>query len=308
MSFDLESLASMALFARVVQARSFTAAAAQSGIAKSAVSRRIAGLEQRLGVELLRRSTRKLALTDEGLRFYEHCKKILEAASAAEDAVSAASEVIRGKIRISAPVTFSRMYLVQALAAFLREHPEVEIDLVLDDRFVDVIEGGFDLILRIGRLKDASFVARRIATDRIVVVAAPSYLERAGIPQTPEDLVNHNCLRYTLVPASGEWRFRGDAIPVHGNLDVNDGATLVQAAIAGLGLTVVPMFMVASDVAAGRLVLVLEEHRRGEIGIHAVTAQGKGLPRRTRALLDFLSKWFEDRCWEALRERAPQPD
>ena len=302
MAFDLEQLVDLALFARVVELRSFTAAAAQSKIAKSAVSRRITLLERRLGVQLLRRSTRRLALTPEGARFYEHCAKLLEDARAAEQSIATAGSAVRGTLRISAPVTFSQMHLTHALAAFLTQHPEAEIQLVTDDRFVDVVEGGFDLVVRIARLASASFVARRLAADRLVVCGAPAYLATRGRPQAPADLAQHNCLHYELVPRADEWRFRTDrgreAMPVRGNFSATDGTVLREAALAGVGLVVLPYFMVAPDVAAGRLELVLEASRRADIGIYGVVARARGLPLRTRALLDFLSRWFAHVDWE----------
>jgi DNA-binding transcriptional LysR family regulator len=300
-AFDLERLVDLALFARVVEGRSFTAAAALSGIAKSAVSRRIALLEGRLGVQLLRRTTRRLSVTPEGARFYEHCARVLESARAAEQAVAGAEKVVRGSIRVSAPVTFSQMFLVNAVAAFLREHREVEIQLVTDDRFVDVVEDGFDLVVRIARLADASFVARRLAADRLVVVGAPSYLDERGRPATPEELVHHECLHYELVPRAAEWRFRGPegplSVPVRGSLSATDGTVLVRAALAGLGLVVVPSFMVAADVAAGKLEVVLTSARRAEMGIFGVVSSARGLPLRTRALLDHLARWFGRPDW-----------
>jgi DNA-binding transcriptional LysR family regulator len=209
MPFDLERIVDLALFARVIEHRSFSEAARRSGIAKSAVSRRIGLLEQRVGVRLVRRTTRSLHLTPEGARFYEHCAQVLASARSAEDAVAGAEKTLRGRIRLNAPVTFAQMHLTRELAAFQIEHPEVEIELVTDDRFVDVVAAGFDLVIRIARLKDASFVARRLAVDRLVLVGAPSYLARAGRPRDPDDLVHHNCLHYGLVSQAGEWDFGG---------------------------------------------------------------------------------------------------
>jgi DNA-binding transcriptional LysR family regulator len=299
-AFDLDRIASYALFARVVQLQSFTAAAKQSGIAKSAVSTRIRDLEERLGVQLLRRTTRKLALTEEGVRFYEHCARVLESASAADSVIAGAGDAVRGPIRVSAPVTFAQMHLGAACAEFLRAHPEVQIELRTDDRMSDVVEGGFDLIVRVGRLDTGSFVARKLATDRLVVCAAPSYLAQRGRPSSPEDVVHHECLHYSLVPMRAEWRFRGAkgplAIPVAGSFSASDGTVLREAALAGLGLAVLPSFMIARDLEARRLELVLEGHRRAEIGVFAITATRK-LPARTRALVDFLGRRFAKPPW-----------
>ena len=306
MSFDLDRLGSYALFARVVQLQSFTAAAAQSGIAKSAVSARIRELEKHLGTQLLRRSTRKLALTSDGLRFYEHCAALLETAAAAERAIGDVEGALRGSLRISAPVTLAQLTLAQALAAFSREHPSLELRLSADDRYADVVADGFDLIVRVGRLERGSFVARRLASDRLVVCGAPSYLERVGRPEVPADLVHHNCLHYELVPMQAEWRFRGAeggyAVPVRGTFSATDGTVLREAAVAGLGLVVLPSFMIARELAAGQLEVLLEKHRRAELGIYAITA-GRPIPRRTRTLVDFLAKWLSREDWAMGRAR-----
>ena len=295
----LDQLPSLALFARLVQLGSFTRVAAEAGLAKSAVSKRIAGLERALGVQLLRRSTRKLAPTEEGLAFYEHCARVLESAGAAYRAVEGANELARGPLRVSAPVTLSQMRLGDACAAFLAAHPEIDLQLHADDRLVDVVEGGFDVTIRVGRLPEASFVAKKLATDRLIVCASPAYLLRAGRPQTPSDLVAHNCLHYTLVPLAGEWRFRGPSgpysVPVRGNFSTSDGTVLRTAALAGLGIVVLPQFMVADDVAAGRLELLLEGARRAQIGIYAITAHGRRLPKRVRLFIDFLARSFRER-------------
>jgi DNA-binding transcriptional LysR family regulator len=286
----------MVLFAEVVQHRSFSEAARRAGLAKSAVSTRIRQLEERLGVRLLVRTTRKLALTDDGLRYYEHCAAIRASVEAAERAVAGAGTEPRGPLRINAPVTFAQMYLTDAIAAFLVRHPGIELHLSTDDRIVDVVEGGFDVVVRITRLRDSSLVARRLATDRLVIAAAPAYLAARGTPTRPEALVGHNCLHYDLVPRAAEWRFRGAggplAVPVTGSFTTTDGTVLRRAALAGLGLAVLPHFMVAADLAAGRLALVLEGARRAEIGIHAVYASRRQLPARTRLLLDHLAAWF----------------
>jgi DNA-binding transcriptional LysR family regulator len=307
MKAPYEDLTSMALFAEVVQHRSFSTAARELGLAKSAVSKRVSLLEERLGVRLLTRTTRKLALTEDGVRYYEHCAALLAAAHAAEDAVAGASTATRGTLRINAPVAFAHLFLAQALAAFLDRHRDVEIELTTDDRIVDVIEGGFDVVVRIQRLADSSLVARRLATDRLVVCGSPAYLDKHGRPQTPAELIGHNCLHYSLVSRAGEWRFRGKGrvdleIPTRGNLSASDGATLRHAAAAGLGLAVVPLFMAAADVADGRLELVLEDARRAEIGIYAVYASRRQLPARTRLLLDHLATWFAAPDWR-LRPR-----
>ena len=308
MRTPLEDLASMALFASVVQQRSFSAVARERGMAKSAVSKRVSQLEERLGVRLLTRTTRKLSLTEDGVRFYEHCAALLAAADAAEEAMAGASTEARGRVRINAPISFSQLYLPGALAGFLVAYPDVHVELSSADTFVDVVEGGYDLVIRISQLADSSLVARKLSADRLVVVGAPAYLEQHGRPRTPADLIAHNCIHYMLVPLAGEWRFR-DAnrqpyvVPVRGNLECSDGLTVRQAAIAGIGLGVLPRFMVERAVSEGQLEIVLDGTRRAEVGIYAMFASRKQLPVRTKLLLDHLSAWFADPDW---RLRAAQ--
>lgn len=301
MRVPLDDLASMALFAQVVQARSFSAAAQTAGLAKSAVSKRIARLEERLGVRLLTRTTRKLSLTPEGLRFYEHCAQLVSAADAAEESVSSASRLARGRLTVNAPVTFAQMYLGAPIAAFLQRYPEIELDVSTDNRVIDLVEGGFDVVLRISRLTESSLVTRRLAEDRLVLCAAPSYLERHGEPQSPDELLRHNCLHYALVPRGGEWRFRGSdgpyEVPTSGNFSTTDGSLLREAAVAGLGLVVLPSFMVSRELADGRLKSVLPAHRRGRIGLYAVLATRRQLPLRTRLFIEHLAAHFAEPRW-----------
>jgi DNA-binding transcriptional LysR family regulator len=297
----LADLTSLALFAQVVQSRSFSAAARQAGLAKSAVSKRISLLEERLGVRLLTRTTRKLSLTGEGLRFYEHCAALIAAADAAEESVSAASQTARGRLRVNAPVTFSQLYLGPPIAAFLERYPEIDLELSTENRLVDVVEDAYDVVIRISRLREDSLVARRLAEDRLVVCAAPSYLQRRGEPRRPDDLVGHNCLHYTLVPRAGEWRFRGEggplAVPTTGNFSTSDGSLLREAALAGLGIAVLPFSMVADELRAGGLLPVLADHRRGRVGIYAVFASRKQLALRTRLFIDHLVRHFAEPPW-----------
>jgi DNA-binding transcriptional LysR family regulator len=299
----VDQVGSLALFARVVQHRSFSAAAREAGLAKSAVSRRIAELERALGVRLLHRTTRTLSLTEEGIRVHEHARALVASADAVQDVVGVATGAVRGILRLNATVAFSQLYLTNAVVRFLALHPEVEVHLSTDERLVDVVEGGFDVVFRIGRLTDSSLVARRLATDRLVVCASPDYLARAGTPRVPADLLQHACLHYALVPRAAEWRFRQGnrtlEVSTRGAFSCTDGLSLRAALLAGAGLAALPSMLVAEDVAAGRLHLVLEGARHAEFGIHAVTAHRTQVPPRVRALLDFLMTDF--------RAHGPRP-
>ncbi len=302
MTGSLDDILGMAVFARVVEARSFTDAAKRLGLAKSAVSARVARLEESVGVRLLHRTTRKLSLTEEGLAFYERCARLLaaadEAASVAEEAGGAPS----GTLRVTAPLAFSQLHLAPALADFLAANPRVTVDLGAEDRLVDLVADGFDLAIRIGRIKESTLVARKLAGDRLVVCGAPAYLARRGVPRAPADLLRHNCLRYANIPTRLDWRFRdrqGEVaiVPVTGSLIAGNGTVLREAAVAGLGLAVLPSHMIARELAAGQLKPVLTDFRRGEIGIYAVYPNRRHLPAKLRAFVDFLAARFQGARW-----------
>jgi DNA-binding transcriptional LysR family regulator len=287
------------LFAAVVRTGSFSAAALEMGLVKSSVSKRIAALEGALGVKLLRRTTRKVIPTSEGLRVYESAAQVVVAYQAAERALDFAAADNAGIIRISAPVTFAHMFLVESLREFLNNKPKIKIELTTDDRFVDVVTGGFDLVIRIGHLPQGDYTARKLADGRFVICAAPSYLRERGTPARPADLRQHNCLRYRLIAASAEWQFLAEAVhrPIDGNFAVSDGTVLRQAALSGIGLAVLPSFMVERELANGELVEVLEGLRRAKFGIYAVHADGSKLAQRVRKLVEHLVRAFGDRNW-----------
>ena len=302
MTGSLDDILGMAVFARVVEARSFTEAAKRLNLAKSAVSARVGRLEESVGVRLLHRTTRKLSLTEEGLAFYERCARLLAAADEAAAVAEEAGGAPSGTLRVTAPLAFSQLHLAPALAAFLTAQPRVTVDLGAEDRLVDLVAERFDLAIRIGRIKDSTLVARKLAGDRLVVCGAPDYLTRRGVPRTPTDLLRHNCLRYANIPTRLDWRFRDrqgeiSIVPVTGNLVAGNGTVLREAAVAGLGLAVLPSYMVAAELAAGRLRTVLGDYRRGEIGIYAVYPNRRNLPSKLRAFVDFMVERFAGTRW-----------
>jgi DNA-binding transcriptional LysR family regulator len=296
----LDQYPSLVLFAQVVQHRSFSAAAREAGIAKSAVSRRIAELERSLKIRLLQRTTRSLHPTDEGLRIYEQCSALLAAGAAVQDLAGQSVGEVRGLLRVNAPVFFAQTRLGPVIAEYLVRHPQAEVELSTDDRILDVVAGGYDVMLRIGRMKDSSLVARKLASERLVVAGSPEYLARHGEPTEPEQLVDHQCLHYSLISRSDEWRFRrgGRVIPLHlrGRLSSANGRVLVAAAVAGVGLVVIPYFGVEEEVRDGRLKLVLEHARKAEIGIYAMTAHRTHAPARVTAFLQLLAARFRERA------------
>jgi DNA-binding transcriptional LysR family regulator len=301
-------LQDIALFVRVVEGRSFSVAARATGATTSAVSKRIARLEDRLGARLLERTTRKVAPTDAGAAFYARAARILADVDEAEHAVASLGGAPRGTIRVSAPVIFGERHLAPLLPAFLDRYPDVRVDLSLSDRFVDLVEEHFDLALRIGPLAEAALVRVRVGGTASIVVASPSYIARAGRPEEPADLAHHNCLRYSLVTAVREWRFKGPlgemSVPVVGNLEVNHGGAMREAAIAGVGVARLPHFLVADGLAAGSLVALLSEFRLPPLGVHLVYPRGAAPLPKVKAFVETIGGALRNRL-RTINEACP---
>jgi DNA-binding transcriptional LysR family regulator len=266
------------------------------------VSARVSALEDALGARLLQRTTRKLALTPEGLALHEHAARMVAAAD--EAAAAGAGAQPRGLLRVDAPVAFAQDYLAPPIAAYLERHPDVRVEVTMNDRFIDLVSEGVDVTIRIAaRLAGTGLVARKLTTDRTALVAAPAYLARRGTPVVPEDLARHDCLVYSLLKDSVEWTFRARGgkqpmiLPIRARFQASSGALLRAAAVAGMGLAVLPTFMVAQDLAAGRLVRVIDAFAPHPLGIHAAYPQGKRVPAKTRAFVDLLAAWFRTPRW-----------
>ena len=290
----MDRMSAMVVFSRVVETGSFSEAARQLGLSKSAVSKQVTALEQRLGAQLLHRTTRKLSLTEAGRGFYERCTQIVREVEEAERAVIHTQAAPQGLLRVNAPVSFGELALAPALSLFLSRHPDLRVELVLDDRRVDVIEGGFDATIRVAsRLPDSSLIARRVAPVRIVVCGAPDYLARRGVPVAPDELAAHDCLIYAY---RERWRFRGTAgeqtVGVTGRLLANNGDVLREAALAGLGLVQIPSFIVAAELASGALRTVLEPFEEEGAAIWALYSPTRHLSGKVRAFVDFLTERF----------------
>jgi DNA-binding transcriptional LysR family regulator len=293
----LDRVTSMQVFVRVAALGSFSAAARALNLSQTMVTKHVAALEERLGVKLLHRSTRRLVLTEGGRTYLAACERILAEIEEAEASASLDRIEPRGILRLNVPLTFGFRHIAPAIPEFTRLHPAVSFDLGLADRYVDLIEEGLDLAIRIGRLKDSSLVARRLAACRTVVCAAPSYLKEHGTPQTLDDLARHNCLGYTLPSAIGanRWTFGTDGetvVPVQGNLRANNGDALLAAAVAGQGLIYQPTFIVGDGLRDGSLVPVLGGYPTYQLGIHAVLPSGRQAPAKVRTFLAFLTHRF----------------
>jgi DNA-binding transcriptional LysR family regulator len=303
----LDDLVEMRTFVGVAEGRSFSAAARGLGATTSAISKRIAALEAKLGAQLFHRTTRTLALTEAGRVLHERVRRVLAEIDEAERDVVGLADGLRGVLRVSAPVTFGQLHVAPLVADFLLANPEVRVELSLDDRYVDVVAEGFDLAIRAGRMVDSTLIAKKLASDRRVVCAAPAYLERAGVPRTPADLARHNCMRHAYHDASATWTFDGprgrESVVVHGSLRLNHGGAIRAAALRGLGVALLPGFTVDGDVASGALAAVLEDYKLPATAIYAVQPADAHATRKVRALIDFLGAQLPARLGTAAKKR-----
>nr|WP_314873791.1 LysR family transcriptional regulator [uncultured Pseudomonas sp.] len=282
----------MRIFTQVMQAGSFTAAADLLGMSKQSVSRRLMQLEERLGVRLLNRSTRRLDATPLGQQYYESAVRLLGEMQQAEQDISGQTQALRGTLRLSAPLSFAISHLGSLLTEFLQLHAQLIVEIDLSDRAVDLIGEGYDLALRIGTLDDSSLVARRIASIERVYCASPAYLAARGTPLAPEDLREHDCLPYGH-SRQVQWQFKGQgkalqAIAVSGRMRANNGELLRDAAIAGMGVTYLPAFIVEQALADGRLVKLLEAWTPPPLQLSAVYPQHRQIARPVQAFVEFL--------------------
>lgn len=298
----MDNLSGIAVFAQVVEARSFTEAARRLGMSKASVSKQVSRLEERLGARLLNRTTRRLSLTEVGAAFHERCVRIVAEAEEAELAVTRLHAAPRGTLKVDAPVNFGMQYLAPLLPPFMARHPELRVDITFNDRFVDLVDEGYDLAIRIADLPDSSLIARKLAESRAVVCAAPSYWAAHDRPRHPRDLAEHNCFAYSYLSTGNEWRFRGPdgpvSVRVSGNLTANNGDVLRQAAAAGVGVIASPVFMVCDDLRAGNLEPVLAEFEADIRGIYAVYPHNRHLSAKVRAFVDYLVESFDPAPWE----------
>ena len=297
----MDKFQEMRVFAGVVDAGSFVGAADALGMSKAAVSRHVSDLEQRLGVRLMQRTTRKLSLTQEGEVFLARCRDILASIEESEAELSTRAASASGLLKVSVPVSFATQHLAPLWSDFLAAHPRLTLDVHLADRVVDLVDEGFDLAVRIARLPDSSLVSRKLAATRLVLCAAPSYLRRRGTPTHPDDLAAHDVIGYSLLSTPGQWLLQGPDGPVtvkiRPRLWTNNGDTSVAAAVRGAGIDLQPTFLIADELADGRLVQVLPAWQAVELGIYAVYPSRKFVLPKVRALVNFLAASFADAPW-----------
>ncbi|MEQ8357535.1 MAG: LysR family transcriptional regulator [Kiloniellaceae bacterium] len=295
----MDAIEGLPVFVRTVREGSFSAAARALDLTPSAVSKQIGRLEDRLAVRLFNRTTRRLNLTEEGAAFYERASRILADLEDAAEAVSSLKAVPRGRLRVTMPTAFGILHLLPALPGYLDRHPEVTLEIDLNDRFVNMIEEGFDLALRIGDLEDSSLIGRRLAANRRVMAAAPSYLAGRTAPASTADLAEHNCLIYTYRAQRHDWHLTDDkgrqsVVTVKGNLETNNPMMLRASALAGLGVALLPLWIIGPDIKAGRLVQLLPDYHWPDSAIHAVYPPGRHLSAKVRSFVDFLIAQFAE--------------
>jgi len=284
----------MHTFIRVVESGGISAAADRLGIAKSAVSRRLQELENRLDAQLLQRTTRRIHLTDAGREFYERSLRILDELEEAELSLQSGQQALSGRLRINAPHSLGLRHMLPVLQILQGQHPQLVFDLDLEDREINLIEEGVDVLLRVGNLEDSTLVARRLCPIRFLYVAAPDYLAGRGEPKHPADLAAHDGIGYNLVPEAHQWANTDEALRPHIRLNTNNGDMILQALEAGMGIASLPTFICHEAVAAGRLIPILNDYRQPELDLYALTSSRRHLPLRVRALIEFLMEWLAE--------------
>ncbi len=292
----MDKFASMQAFTQVVESGGFAAAARKMGVSRSTVNKLVINLEDRLQVQLLQRSTRKVNPTPTGWAYYERCINILAEVTAAENAVAKLQNEPKGTLRINAPMSFGTLYLGQAIAEFMTQYPELQVQLTLDDRFIDPIAEGYDITIRIAKLEPSpSLVQQKIAPVSRILCATPSYLEKHGIPQHPHELTNHSCLHYGHLVAGNQWLLSNDnedlRVTVKGLICSNNGEILKDACVKSLGIALLPTFIIQSELDSNLLTIVLPDYQPPAIALYLVYPLNRHLNTKVELFIQF----FRDR-------------
>lgn len=292
----MENFSAIPIFVAVVENGGFSPAARLLGISKSAVSKRITLLEEQLGVKLLHRTTRKLSLTEAGEHYYAHASVSYNAARNAEDAVAQLQGEPQGQLRINAPMSFGRLHVAPLIPEFLKRYPKININLMMDDKVVDIVAEGYDIAIRGGDLPDSSLIARKLAPLNSVLCASPGYLEQYGIPESLQHLTQHNCLQFSYSDDIKAWTFIKDGkhieIEVSGNYRVNSSEALREAILQGTGIGRLPTFVASPDIRSGKLIQLFQDHQMSSKTIYAVFSERLYMPAKVRAFLDFSVEYF----------------
>jgi DNA-binding transcriptional LysR family regulator len=296
----MDRIACMQTFVRAIEMKSFSAVAREQQTTQPTISKQIAALEKYLGVQLITRSTTNLSLTEEGKRYYQYCQQILETVAEAEASLTG-KERATGILRLGCPVLFGEKQIVPRLKAFMKHYPDVKIDLMMADSFVDIVENGLDLLIRIGNRPDSSLISHRIGTTRRVTVATTGYFEQAGEPQTPDDLVDRDCIVYTHLSTGNEWHFQGTdgtiKVQVGGCFQTNSSVAIRAAVLSGLGIAVAPVWMFGDEIYRGDLKVVLEDYQPTPLPINGVYRRSRFYPAKITCFIDFLEAEFKLDPW-----------
>jgi DNA-binding transcriptional LysR family regulator len=301
----MNEFAAIPVFVAVVESGGFSAASRTLGVSKSAVSKRINQLESHLGVLLLHRTTRKLSLTEAGERYYEHAAQALSAAGKAEDAVTELQGEPQGKLKISSPMSFGRLHVAPLIPKFMQRYPKLQIDLVMDDRNIDLVAGGIDVAIRSGDMPDSTLIARKLAPLRQVLCASPAYIDRYGMPLAPSELRERNCILFSYSGDANEWTLnngdKSEAVLVSGSYRVNNSEALLEALREGVGIGRLPTFVAGPDLKAGNMMRVLKSYHIPDHTFYAVFPERQYLPAKVRAFLDFAIEYFggDQPYWDA---------
>jgi DNA-binding transcriptional LysR family regulator len=293
----MDDLRRMAVFFHVVETQSFSGAAKRLGIAKSAVSRHIALLEQSTGVRLLNRTTRRLSLTDAGEAYYQSCARIVAEAETATARIGQLQEEPRGTLRVASPISLGSLFIAPLVAEFIQRYPGLNIELLLDDKIVDMVEESIDVSIRVGWLRDSNFITRKLGEWSRFLCAAPSYIARHGRPETPTQLAQHEWIIFTLLPTPCRWTFsknkREETVVVKGRLRSNSGDAVRALLLEGAGITVLSSFLVGDDIKAGRLEHLLPDYNCGGAGMYAVYQDRHHQEAKVRLFIDFVDRRFK---------------
>ncbi len=283
----------MAVFVKVVETSSFTAAGRALQLTPSAVGKLVSRIEERLGVLLLQRSTRHMALTPEGMRFYESCLRILDEIEEAENEITQKRVAPHGRLRINVTLPFGTHQILPLIPEFQERYPDITLDISLNDTLSDLQKEQIDVAIRMGTLTDASFHARKLGESRRAIVASPAYLEKYGVPQTPDQLARHKCFNFNFKRSMDEWPFKVKRkiirLPVSGGMLTNNGETMRDLTLAGMGISRMAMFHVGQDIQSGKLIELLKNYNPGDVEeIHAIYSSHRYMPTRVRVFIDFL--------------------
>jgi DNA-binding transcriptional LysR family regulator len=294
----MDQLTSMKAFVAVADAGHFASASERLGLSRAMASKLVMDLEAHLGSRLLNRTTRKVSLTEPGAAYLERCRDILAAIEEAEREIAAQASEPTGRLRVTAPMSFGAAHVASRIAAYTARYARVNIDLILNDRLVDLVEEGYDLAIRIGRLADSSLIAKRIGATRLVVCASPGYLAAHGRPLKPADLADHECILYSYASAGAAWTFLGpkreETVRVRGRVTCNNGDAISHMATKGQGVIMQPDFIVAPHLRSGALEQVLTDYTDEPMGIYAIHASHRHAPLKLRTFIEFLSASIGD--------------